>query len=160
MILKKEIMMYKPTLKIRSRAFIGVFLLAAAIALPGCAVKLISSYDETTDKAVTALQKKTESHLVSLESLEGLPECKYDKHKAFYNEAKVDVSAIEVRATAVPKNEITTQQTQLLARSLESLEKLHKIACLSKDQIKPLRSSFNSSFTAILKLELAKRRGE
>lgn len=152
--------MYEPSLKTRSRVFIGAFLLAVVIALPGCPVRLISSYDETTDKAVTALQKKTESHLIALESLEGLPECSYNKHKAFYDEAKVDVSAIEVRAAAAPKNEITTQQTQLLASSLESLEKLHKIACLSKAQIKPLRSNFNSSFTAILKLELAKRRGE
>lgn len=152
--------MNKPISETRSRVFIGAFLLAVAIGLPGCAVKLISSYDETTDKAVTTLQKKTETHLVPLESLEGLPGCKYDKHKAFYDEAKVDVSAIEVRTAAVPKNEITTQQAQLLASSLENLEKLHKIACLSKDQIKPLRSNFNSSFTAILKLELAKRRGE
>jgi hypothetical protein len=139
---------------------VGAFVLAIALALPGCAIKPISSYDETTDKTVTALQKKTAAHLVSLQSLDGLPECKYENHKSFYEEAKVDVSAIEVRAAAIPKNEITTEQAQLLANSLDSLEKLHKIACLSKDQIKPLRIQLNSSFTAILKLELAKRRGE
>jgi len=97
-------------------------------------VTLISSYDETTDKTVTALQKKTEAHLVALEAIDGLPECKYEKHKQFYDEAKVDVSAIAVRAAAIPKNEITTQQTVLLSNSLENLEKLHRIACLSKDQ--------------------------
>jgi len=134
--------------------------LALVFALSGCTVKLISSYDETTDKSVTALQKKTEAHLVALETVEGLPECKYEKHKQFYEEAKVEVSAISVRAAAIPKNEITTEQTILLASSLDSLEMLHKIACLTKDQIKPLRMQFNSSFTAILKLELAKRRGE
>jgi hypothetical protein len=131
-----------------------------AVVISGCSIKLISSYDETTDKTVTALQKKTEAHLVALEAVEGLPECKYEKHKQFYDEAKVEVSAIAVRAAAIPKNEITTDQANLLSGSLESLEKLHKIACLTKDQIKPLRTQFNSSFTAILKLELAKRRGE
>lgn len=141
-------------------ALLGAVFLALTVVLSGCAVKLISSYDETTDKTVTALQKKTEAHLVALEAVEGLPECKYEKHKQFYDEAKVDVSAIAVRAAAIPKNEITTEQTVLLSKSLESLEKLHKIACLSKDQIAPLRTQFNSSFIAILKLELAKRRGE
>lgn len=138
----------------------GAFVLAISLAVTGCSLKLISSYDETTDKTVTALQKKAEAHLVALEAVEGLPECKYEKHKQFYEEAKVDVSAIAVRAAAIPKNEITTEQAALLSGSLNNLEKLHMIACISKDQIKPLRTQFNSSFTAILKLELAKRRGE
>ena len=147
-----------PALKIS--ALLGAAFLALTVALSGCAIKLISSYDDVTDKTVTALQKKTEAHLVALEAVDGLPECKYENHKPFYDEAKVDVSAITVRAAAIPKNEITTEQTVLLSKSLETLEKLHKIACLSKDQIAPLREQFNSSFTAILKLELAKRRGE
>ncbi len=152
--------MQQPNNPSRLRPTLGVAILALALAVSGCSIKLISSYDETTDKAVTALQKKTEAHLVALEAAEGLPECKYEKHKQFYDEAKVDVSAIAERAAATPKNEITTGQTVLLSNSLDSLEKLHKIACLSKDQIKPLRTQFNSSFTGILKLELAKRRGE
>ena len=143
-----------------SYTLLSAALLTTALALSGCSIKLISTYDETTDKTVTALQKKTETHLVALEAVEGLPECKYDKHKQFYDEAKVDISAITVRAAAIPKNEITTEQTVLLLNSLKGLEKLHKIACLSKDQIASLRTPLNSSFTAILKLELAKRRGE
>lgn len=137
-----------------------VVCLAATSVLSGCTVKLISSYDETTDRTVTALQRKTEAHLFTLETVEGLPECTYDHHKPFYDEARVDISAITVRAAAIPKNEITTKETILLSNNLENFEKLHKIACLSKDQITLLRTHFNSSFTAILKLELAKRRGD
>lgn len=140
--------------------FIVSVCLAITFALSSCTVKLVSSYDETTDRAITALQRKTEAHLVALESVEGLPECTYENHKQFYDEAKVDISAITVRAAAIPKNDITTKETQLLASNLDNLEKLHKIACLSKDQITLVRSHFNISFTAILKLELAKRRGE
>jgi hypothetical protein len=135
-------------------------LLAAILATSGCAVKLISSYDETTDIAVSALHKKTETHLLKLEALDGLPECKYENHRAFYEQAKVEVSSIAVRAAAIPKNEITTEQVTLLAKNVDTLEKLHKIACLSREQVMPLRIQFNSSFTGILKLELAKRRGE
>ena len=142
----------------------GVFLvsvcLVVTLALSSCTVKLVSGYDETTDRAVTDLQRKTEAHLVTLESVEGLPECTYENHKQFYDEAKVDISAITVRAAAIPKNDITTQESQLLASQLDNLEKLHKIACLSKDQITLVRTHFNTSFTAILKLEFAKRRGE
>lgn len=138
----------------------GVTFLVIALIVSGCTVKLISSYDETTDKAITALHKKTEMHLVGLEVIEDLPECKYENQKKFYEEAKVDVSAIVVRAAAIPKNEITVDQTTLLSKSLENLENLHKIACLSKKEIAPLRMQFNTIFTAILKLEIAKRRDE
>jgi len=127
---------------------------------PGCSLELISSYDETTDKTVTALQKKVESFFVTVESQEGLPECSYDNHKKFYEETKVEISAIEVRARALPKNEITTKEVELLKDSFSKLEQLHKISCLSKEQIQALRIAFNSSFTAILKLELAKKSGE
>ena len=139
---------------------VSITLLAATLIISGCAVKLISNYDETTDKAITALHKKTEMHLVGLEVIEDLPECKYENQKKFYEEVKVDVSAIAVRAAAISKNEITVDQTTLLSKSLESLESLHKIACLSKNQIAPLRTQFNTIFTAILKLEIAKRRDE
>ena len=136
------------------------FFACTLIISSGCSIKLISSYDETTDKTVTALQKKVESFLVTLESQQELPECKYDNHKKFYDEVKVEISAIEVRARAIPNNKITIDQVVLLKDSLNKLELLHQISCLSKDQIEALRIPFNSSFTAILKLELAKKRGE
>lgn len=142
-----------------SICLLAVFWLMMA-GLAGCTVKLISDYDETTDRTVSALQRKTESHLVALENVENSPDCEYDRHKQFYDEAKIDVSAITVRAAAIPKNDITTKEAHLLLSSLENLEKLHKISCLSKDQIALLRAHFNTSYTAILKLELAKRRGQ
>jgi hypothetical protein len=135
------------------------------IALSGCTVKLISSYDEETDTSVMALQRKVETFLVKLEALDGFPECTYDHHKAFYAGAKVDISAIHVRAAAVPQNEMTVDQVGLLSKSLDSLEQLHKgklkrgRSCFSKEEIEPVRRSFNASFIAILKLELAKKRG-
>ena len=139
-----------------------IFIFAA---LSGCTLKLISSYDEETDKSVMALQRKIETFLVRLEGLDGSPECKYDHHKAFYAGAKVEVSAIQVRAAAMPENEITIEQVGLLSESLSTLEKLHKGKlkkgrnCFSIEEIEPLRQGFNASFTAILKLELAKKRG-
>lgn len=149
-----------------------VILLALILfVVSGCAVKLIASYDETTDKNVTALQRKFETFLTDLESKDGLPECSYEKNSDFYSASKVDLSAIKVRAEAIPSNEITVEQISLLNINLGHLESLHKLKdkkskssgqlkCISSDEITPLRNAFNSSFTAILKLEIAKKRGE
>jgi hypothetical protein len=129
--------------------------LLVLLCFSGCA--LISSYDEKTDDGVTALQQKVETFFVTLESQEGSPECKYENHRSFHQEAKVAISAIEVRARAIPQNDITVEQVELLKDSLNKLEQLHKLDCLSSMQIAPLRSNFTSSFVAILKLEIAKK---
>jgi len=142
-----------------------VFGLSAALC--ACAIRLVSDYDEHTDQAVTALQKKTETFLIALEDEGSAPDCLYEPHKAFYQEAKADVSALRVRAAAIPQNTISLQQIDLLSSSLESLRSLHQLKsakpigknCLSAAEIEPLQTAFNSSFTAILKLELAKKRG-
>jgi len=141
-------------------ARIFLFLLIASTALYGCTVKLISSYDENTDKAVTQLQKDFEKFFITVESQAGTNDCKHENHIKFYQDSTVSISAIEVRAKAMDKNEITVEQVGLLKDSLGSLEKLHKIGCFSKDQVSLLRDSFNTSITAILKLELAKKRGD
>jgi hypothetical protein len=152
---------------ISSRAGRFISTLFILIVLSGCSVKLISNYDEETDRSVMALQRKIETFLVRLEGQDGSLQCAYDHHKTFYADAKVEVSSIHVRAAAIPQNEITTEQVMLLSQSLGSLEELHKIKakkgpgknCISAEEIAPLREGFNSSFISILKLELAKKRG-
>jgi hypothetical protein len=138
--------------------FTGLFL-AVLLGVSACTVKLVSSYDEATDKAVTDLQRKVETFLVDLGSQARSPKCGYNNHKAFYRDVKIDLSAIEVRAAALSQNDLTVEQLRLLEDSLNKLEQLHKIGCPSTEQLNALRTAFNSSFTAILKLELAKKRG-
>lgn len=129
-----------------------------ALALAGCAsVKLISDYDEETDRGITAFQKKIEGQLVFLERHIGTDKAAYAANVGFYDEARVDLRALRVRAAALPQNTITTQQIDLLLDSLERLELLHQEGLAAND-IPPLREAFNTSCTAILKLELAKKR--
>ena len=123
-------------------------------------MKLISSYDESTDRAVTQLQRDIETFFVTVERQAGMPECEYENHVEFYQDSKVAISAIEVRARAIPKNEITIEQIALLKDSMDKLEQLHELGCFSPGQVENLRNSFNTSITAILKLELAKKRGD
>ena len=139
--------------------FVTGLFLVLLLGLSACTVKLVSSYDEATDRAVTQLQRQVETFLVDLGAKQGSQKCAYDNHKAFYREVKVDVSALRVRAAAIAQNELTVEQLRLLDDSLNKLEQLHKIGCPSTEQLNALRTAFNSSFTAILKLELAKKRG-
>lgn len=146
---------------VRSSSLVLVFVsFLVLFALSSCSIKLISSYDEKTDNSVTQLQKEVETFFVTIEGQVGLPECSHENYKKFYQDSKVTISAIEVRAKAIPKNKITIEQIGLLKDSFDKLEKLHKLECFSVDQVVDLRNSFNSSFTAILKVELAKKRGE
>ncbi|WP_273022775.1 hypothetical protein [Rheinheimera sp.] len=136
------------------------FLLIFVLLLSGCTVKLISSYDEKTDNAITALQKEMTQFFLAVEAQAGLPECKYSNHTQFYQQAKIALSAISVRVKAIEANELTIEQVDLLQDSLISLEQLHQLDCLTPNQVTNLRSNFDSSITAILKLELAKKRGK
>ncbi len=136
--------------------------LAWALTLLGACstVELVASYDEATDRGVTALQKATETHFVSLERDQTAPKCTHDQHKKFYEAATVDLSSLIVRAGALPLNERSEERLRLLDDNLKTLEALHRISCLGTAQLIPLRTLFNSNFTAILKAELAKKRGE
>ncbi|WP_417915691.1 hypothetical protein [Candidatus Electronema sp. JM] len=138
--------------------------LFSIVFLSGCVEpQTISNYDQETDISVTSLQKITEAHLLSLDTVSGdAQKCKYENenYKKFYEEMKIDVSSISLRADAIPNdNTRTKKQIDLLRNSLGDLEKLHKLSCLSPEQIKIARSNLESSFKAVLKLELAKKRG-
>lgn len=141
-------------------------LLIFCLALTGCAVSLVSQYDEQTDKSVTELQRNVESFLTKMETLNGKLGCTYDYQSMFYEDSKVALSAIRVRTNAIPNNAITLEQISLLIQSLSTLEELHKYKlrkagsnhCLTAAEIEPIRNNLNSSFTAILKFEIAKKR--
>jgi hypothetical protein len=124
----------------------------------GClSVRLIADYDRKIDDGVTELQKKTEAFLIKMERVAELPEGAYAKYIGFYDEVKVDLSALKVRADAVALNDVTSQQIELLQDSFKKLEEQHQKG-LKRVMIESIRQSLNSQFTAILKLEVAKKR--
>jgi len=130
------------------------------LVLSGCSnIRLIADYDEQTDAAVTQIQRKMEQFLISLERNMGKDEASYARNTRFYDEVRVDLSAVRVRAAAIPENGIIIQQLGLLSDNLVNLEKIHKLG-ISANDIPPIRTAFNVSCTAILKLELAKKRGK
>lgn len=126
--------------------------------LSGCAdIRIIGAYDKQIDDGVTALQMRTESHLLKLTSGPGSNVSPYSENENFYGEAKVAISSLRVRADATSRNSLTVRQLDTLQTNLDLFQEMHRQG-LSKAEIPDLRGGFNSHFTAILTFELAKRR--
>jgi hypothetical protein len=125
-----------------------------------CSVRLISDYDSITDETVIELQEKVSNYFVKLERTVGSEEANYQNFTTLFDTLKVDLNTLEVRAAAIDNNRIVQQQIDGLKNMVENLESLHKLGLSSYDQIKPLKASFNSAFTAIVKFQIAQKRGK
>jgi len=131
-----------------------------AIMIGGCAtIKLVADYDEKIDTGVTELHKQLEEFLVKLKSKTGTPEGSYEANKKFYDDVKVTISSLRVRADATQRNSLTVKMFDKLLNNINRLESDHKEG-ITKDEIPLYRGGFNSQFTAILTFELAKKRGQ
>jgi len=133
-------------------------LLIIGLAVSGCmSVRLIADYDQKIDEGVTALQKKTEGFLVKLERTCKTTAGAYAQHVSFYDDAKVDLSALQVRADALALNKLTAEQLKLLRDSFGRMEAQHQQG-FTPIVVTKTRELLNTHFTAILKLEVAKKR--
>ena len=141
----------------RSRAF--AMTLLCAIAVSGCALRLAADYDEQIDRAATALQQEMDAHLTKLELLGPASEAAFAQHRQFYADYGVKLRSVRVRAQGKDKNEITIEQIDNMANSLETLRKLHEEqGTVSSGFVKTSRELFNTGWAAVLKWEMAKRR--
>jgi hypothetical protein len=143
------------TLNRENRFLLGILLLLVT----SCSsIKLISGYDEITDNTFTSFQEKVIKTLVKLESEVGTDQANYQNYKQFYQEAKVDLHTLQIRADAIDKNEKVQGQIEELTNMLDKMEKLHKIGFSTVVQIKPIKNSFYLAFTAIIKLQMGLKR--
>ncbi len=123
-------------------------------------VKLISDYDEITDKTVTQLQRSVSNYFVVLERTIGTEENNYENFIQFFDNAKVDLNTLEIRTSVFEKNEIVQNQVKELKSMIKNLEELHKLGFTSLNSIEALQQPFNAAFTSIIKLQIALKRGE
>jgi hypothetical protein len=147
------------------KSILSSFLILTMILSQSCtSIRLISEYDEITDKTVTEVQEKVSSYFVKLENSVGTKESSYKNYEEQFEQIKIDLNTLEVRAKAIDKNRIVIKQVEELKNMIANLEKLHKSfgenGYQSYDLIKPNLNSFNIAFTAIIKLQLALKRGE
>ncbi len=91
-----------------------------------------------------------------MERTAGTPDGGYEKHVNFYDTIKADVNVLVVRAGALSLNVLTTQQLQLLGKSISALEEQHRKG-LTLPMIEPVRQALQTHYSAILTLEVAKK---
>jgi hypothetical protein len=123
-------------------------------------VRLISAYDEITDKAVMAFQEKVSKFFIKIDRNLGTENAAYKKNKSFYEDAAVDLNTLEIRTDAINNNQLVQKQVAALQQMMQDLEKLHQLGFNSREELVPLRNGFNSAFTALTKLQLGLKRGE
>src|SRR4051812_22254782 len=136
-----------------------------ALGLSSC-VTLMAPYDEKIDEMTTSLQRKISTELESLSAAQS-PDCLYPNHASFYRDVRVDLSALEVRAEAHELNDLTIGQIQEFRGAIDALEKLHRHAsntgdtgrCMQANEFPDVQRGINQITAAIVKLELAKKRG-
>ncbi|MCI5159655.1 MAG: hypothetical protein D3906_14755, partial [Candidatus Electrothrix sp. AUS1_2] len=105
--------------------------LLISFALGGCAspVKLVGDYDEQLDKGVSQLQKDVETFLVKLESSAEKPADKvesYDTNKKVYDDFRVAVSVLRLRADSMERDSFTVRMLDKLYKNLTELEDMHR----------------------------------
>jgi hypothetical protein len=126
--------------------------------LLGCSpIQWIAPYDKKTDDAVTNLQKMTAQFFTHVERQKGSSAQDYKDETKFYDDAKVMLSGILVRARALTHNAKTAQQIEILGQQFQELEQTHKTIGISQAIVPQLERAFNRTFTAILTLEVAKK---
>lgn len=128
--------------------------LVSAVLMAGCTVALMSSYDETTDRGITALANHLEA---LLQELDQDPVPPYSSVKKTYDGIRADLRSLHFRNEARPNNEITVRQLDALAAQLDTFERQHRESALVRAMVAPARDSFEQTCRAILKLELAKK---
>lgn len=121
-------------------------------------VRLISDYDNVLDDGVTMLQQNTEAFLNQLNEEVGTPQAAYSANADFYTKSDATLRTLATRAASEPKSKIIVEQVQLLQKTFDDLQQLHKLngdKGLSAANIANSRSAMESQFQSILTLELA-----
>jgi hypothetical protein len=144
-----------------SRKFSAVSIVAAfflTISEVGCtSIQLIAPYDQKIDEGVTKLQKVTAEFFTKIERQGGSKPEDYKNHVKFYDDTKVALSGILVRANAVAQNDLTARQLEILHQQFQDLEAMHRKNGISQAAVRQEERAFNRTFTAILTLEVAKK---
>ena len=136
------------------RALVLALLLAA-----GC-VHFVADYDEQIDRGISQVLSQFQAIFTRLDRTAGTEGALYPNYVKDYDEIRTELRVLRSRAAAHVKNDLTIQQIDLLLDSLDKMEALQKLGPLPPEHLAVLRRSIETSCTAILKLELAKKRPE
>lgn len=98
--------------------------------LVSCRVMLIGAYDEVTDQSIQQIQNDVSSLLVSIEKdlLNGdTSALKYVNYKSNYDDIEGQLQSVIIRADALPKYKLVTDQLVPFDSTIRRLESFHKL---------------------------------
>lgn len=160
----------------------GACALGLLLILASCAVKLIADYDEKLDIGVTEIQRKVEKILTKIQKSASDPSKAYDV--ADYDAIREDLDVLRTRASSVDKNHLTIAALYRVgyallqdpptpdgsdprlpalpaaARGNSLQERNQSRGRLAAEDLSELRRILDSLFQSVLRLELAKKRGD
>src|ERR1700733_1587053 len=96
---------------------IMLLVLAGVLSTSGCAIRLISDYDNVLDQDVTALQQSTETFLNQLDTQVGTPAAVYSANSDFYVKANASLRTMSTRAASQPKSKIIVGEIGALQKT-------------------------------------------
>jgi hypothetical protein len=127
----------------------------------GCAVSMMSPYDEETNNRIGMLTDSTNHLLFHLEDLDAKkPDCEYENHAEQYRDIKVQLKSFQMYELAKPKNVQTLKQVEALQERISQLVTMHKKQCLPAAAVRVTQHQINSMLGHMIKLESSKRRSE
>lgn len=156
----------------RNNNFLLLFLIFFITACTN--VRLVSNYDEQTDKALMLLQQNTDDFITKLIANAPSENNSFEKNKNFYEDADQQIRRLEFRVSSIPKNDTTQRLVKNIRTSIlgdgkcdengSSLKDLHCspeniIKGPSKMALQISQRNINQSIGAALSLELAKKQG-
>ncbi len=152
-----------------------IIVILCVLLIAGCtSVKLISDYDETTDKYLTEIQQNTDDFIETLIQQSGTDEAAFSRHQDFYEEIDRKIRRLEFRVDSIPNNKktidlVTDIRLVILGegKCTEDGTSLRDIHCTPSNSDKGpsvaaleiCRRNINQTISAALALELAKKRG-
>jgi hypothetical protein len=125
-------------------------------------VRFVSPYDEAIDRGASEIHTRVVAFVERMTTLAGKPEGTYAANAGFYIDLKASLSTLKLRAEAQGKNEVTVALVGELATNVENLRKLHEMskdAGLAPVLASPALSAIDVNCAAVVKFEVAKRRG-
>lgn len=139
----------------------AAILLALLLNVAACvSVRFVGDYDGEIDKGISQVLAQLQSIFTRMERTAGTDGALYRNYVKDYDEIRTELRVLHARAAAHVKNDLTVQQIDLLLDSLTTLEDLHRLGPIPIEQQAVLRRGIETSCTAILKLELAKKRSD
>jgi hypothetical protein len=123
--------------------------------LIGCSISLISKYDEVIDHGITDFQKKMDLHFIQKQRNPTSP-----FSEGFFDSVMIDLRLLEKRASFAPKDSETTISIRSLIDQVKTIESIETDNREKSKFYERSQTTIDRDCNEILKLELAKKRGE